>query len=97
MKTKILCTLVCSLIAIISVLPSSAASDELIVKNCAELMRMAQNLQEDLKTTDLMMGAALQSGSMSTFKTYKLKKEATNKQLQSVLQAINLKGCSKTM
>ncbi len=78
------------------VVMDKAVGDELIVVNCAELMRMTQNLREDLKTTDIMLGVALENGSMQTVKTYKLKRETINQKLQSVLQAINLKGCART-
>ena len=81
--------------AIFLVMPVSGASEELIVKNCNELMRMAENLQEDLKTTNMMLKASLDGGSIQSVKTYKLKKEATSNKLQAVLQAINLKGCAK--
>ncbi len=97
MNFKFLFAIVCSLMMTLTLMPGKAISEELIVKSCAELMRMAENLQEDVKTADIMLRSALDGGSMSSVKTYKLKKEAVNIKLQSVLQAISLKGCSKPM
>lgn len=97
MNRKVFCTAFCCLIAIFFSIADKAFSEEIIVKNCTELMRMAQNLQEDLKTTDIMLGAALDAGSMQNVKTYKLKKETAKQKLEAVLQAINLRGCSKAM
>lgn len=95
MATKSFVMALCLLAALFSASSASAISEELIVKTCPELMRMAQNLQEDLKTADIMLGSALESGSMTNVKNYKMRKETANKQLQSVLQAINIRGCSK--
>lgn len=97
MNRKLFVIATCCLAAIFSSIPEKAQSEELVVKSCSELMRMAQNLQEDVKTADIMLRSALDNGSMASVKTYKLKKEAVNIRLQSVLQAINLKGCSKSM
>lgn len=97
MNRKLFLPLVCCMIVTATLIPGKAFSDELIVKSCTELIRMAENLQEDVKTADMMLRSALDGGSMSSVKTYKLKKEAVNIKLQSVLQAISLKGCSKPM
>ncbi len=96
MQKKIFVSLICIMVAIFASAPGMAQSEELVVKSCSELMRMAQNFQEDIKTTDIMLRSALDGGSISSVKTYKLKKEATNMKLQAVMQAINLKGCSRT-
>ena len=97
MNIKFFLAIICCLMVSLTLMPGKAFSEELIVKSCTELMRMAENLQEDVKTADIMLRSALDSGSMSNVKTYKLKKEAVNIKLQSVLQAISLKGCSKPM
>jgi hypothetical protein len=73
-----------------------AVAQDLFEVKCAELMRMSENYQLDLRTVDAMLGAALDGGDMDRIKSYKLKKGAVKKQLDSVLQAIDLKGCAKS-
>jgi hypothetical protein len=70
-------------------------SEELVVKSCSELLRMAQNYQEDLKTVETMLGSALDAGSMDRIKNYKLRKGAVRLQLESVMKAIDARGCVK--
>ncbi len=70
-------------------------SEELVVKSCSELLRMAQNYQEDLKTVETMLGSALDAGSMDRIKNYKLRKGAVKQQLESVMKAIDARGCVK--
>lgn len=72
-----------------------SSAEELVVKNCEELLRMAQNLQEDLKTVDTMLGSAIEAGNMDRINNYKMRKAGVQKQLQSVLQAVDLKSCVK--
>jgi len=64
------------------------------VKKCSELVRMAQNCQEDLKTVDTVLGSAIDAGTMDRIKNYKLKRSVVRKQLESVLKAIEIKGCA---
>lgn len=70
-----------------------ALAEDLIVKGCPELLRMAKNYQEDLKTVDTVLGSAIDSGGMDRIKNYQMKKSSVRKQLQSVLRAIELRGC----
>ena len=70
-------------------------ADELVVKNCEELLRMAQNLREDMKTVDTMLGSAIEAGNMDRINNYKMRKASVQKQLQSVLQAIEIRSCVK--
>ncbi len=72
----------------------ASSTEELVVKSCTELIRMAQVYQEDLKTVDTLLGHAIDEGNMGRIKTYKLKKAAVNMQLQSVMKAIDMKGCA---
>jgi len=69
-------------------------AEELVVKKCSELVRMAQNCQEDLKTVDTVLGSAIDAGTMDRIKNYKLKRSVVRKQLESVLKAIEIKGCA---
>jgi hypothetical protein len=69
--------------------------EDLIVKNCQELMRIAEQTNQDLKTVDTMLSVALDSGSMDRIRNYKLKKSAVKKQLESVMKALEIKGCVK--
>jgi hypothetical protein len=71
----------------------ASPTEELVVKSCGELIRMAQVYQEDLKTVDTVLGSAIDGGNMDQIKNYKLKKGAVKKQLESVMKAIDLKGC----
>jgi hypothetical protein len=71
----------------------ASLADDLILKSCAELIRMAQVYQEDLKTVNMVLGSAIDAGNMDQIKSYKLKKGAVKKQLDSVMKAIDLKGC----
>ncbi len=75
---------------------SNLFADDLIVKDCSELLRMAEAYQEDLKTVDIVLGAAIDAGNMVTIKTYKLKKAGFTKQLNAVLKAIEIKECVKS-
>ncbi len=74
----------------------NAQAEDLLVKNCTELIRMAQNLQEDLKTVDIVLGSAIEAGKMDSVKTFKMKKAKVQQQLQSVMNAIEVKSCIKT-
>jgi len=69
-------------------------AEELVVKKCSELVRMAENYQADLKTVDTVLASAIDAGTMDRIKNYKLKKSVVRKQLESVLKAIEIKGCS---
>jgi hypothetical protein len=89
--------LVLALIAGFSALlaPSNIFADELIVKDCTELLRLAEAYQEDLKTVDVVLGTVIDAGDMVAIKTYKLKKAAFKKRLDAVLKAIEIKECVK--
>ena len=72
-----------------------AIAQDLLEVKCGELMRMAETYQQDLETVDTVLGSALDGGDMDRIRSYKLKKGAVKKQLDSVLQAIDLKGCAR--
>lgn len=89
------------LLAFIAGLPllfplSGVCADDLIVKDCSELLRLAEAYQEDLKTLDVVLGAAIEAGNMVTIRTYKLKKAGFKKRLSAVLKAIEIKECVKS-
>lgn len=83
-------------ISIMITAPIGAQAEDLLVKNCSELLRMAQNLQEDLKTVDMVLGSAIEAGKMDSVKNYKMKKASVQQELQSVLKAIDMKSCLKS-
>lgn len=87
-----------AIIAICAVLFTSSHifADELIVKDCSELLRMAEAYQEDLKTVDVVLGTAIDTGDLVAIKNYKLKKAAYKKRLDAVLKAIEIKECLKS-
>lgn len=70
-------------------------SEDFIVKSCSELIRLAVNYQEDLKTVDTILGVAIEAGNLDNIRIYKLKKSAVQKELDAVLKAIDLKQCAK--
>jgi len=86
-------------VAVISLLviagTKTSHAEELVVKNCSELMRIAQNLQDDLKTVDTILGSAISAGNMAVIRNYKLKKAAVQKDLEAALKAIEAKACVK--
>jgi hypothetical protein len=80
----------------LALLASAAHTEDLLDTKCSELVRLAEAYQQDLKTVDTVLGSAIDSGDMDRIKNYKLKKGAVKKNLESVLKAIELKGCIKT-
>ncbi len=70
-------------------------AQDLLANKCEELMRMADTYQQDLKAVDTVLGSALDGGDMDRIRSYKLKKGVVKKQLESVLRAIDLKGCAR--
>lgn len=74
----------------------SLCAEELVVKPCSDLIRIANGYQEDLKTVDTMLGAAIEAGDLDKIKSYKLRKSAVQKQLDVVLKAIEIKECART-
>jgi hypothetical protein len=72
-----------------------AVAQDLLETKCGELMRMAETYQQDLRTVDAVLGAAIDGGDMDRIRSYKLRKGAVKSQLDSVLKAIDLKGCAK--
>ena len=74
---------------------AGAPASELVVKTCTELIAIAEGYQQDVKTVDLMLSAAIDAGDLERIKTYRLKKNALKKKLDAVLKAIDIKSCSK--
>ena len=70
-------------------------AQDLLETKCGELMRMAETYQQDLKAVDTVLGSAIDGGDMDRIRSYKLKKGVVRKQLDSVMQALDLKGCTK--
>jgi hypothetical protein len=74
----------------------AAVSEELVVTSCPELLRMADSCRDDIRAADTMLGSAIDAGSLEMIKNFKLRKEAARKHLDSVIKALELKGCVKT-
>lgn len=68
-------------------------SEELVVKSCQDLIGMAENCRQDLRTVGAMLGSAVDVGDIQRIRNYKLKRSALQKQLQSVLKALEIKEC----
>ena len=86
--------LIVAILGTLFIAGTSFAAEELVVKKCSELVRLAENYQADLKTVDTVLGSAIDAGTMDRIKNYKLKKSVVRKQLESVLKAIEIKGCT---
>ncbi|MBI5250103.1 MAG: hypothetical protein HY912_11475 [Desulfomonile tiedjei] len=87
----------CLILVCIFVIGSNPChSEDLVVKPCSELIRMAENYQEDLKTVDTVLGSAIEAGSIDRIKNYKLRKGSIRQRLDSVMQAIDARGCVKS-
>lgn len=93
-STKVLLALVCAALVAFSA-GNAARADDLVVKSCPELLRLADSCKDDLKTADTVLGSAIEMGSVDQIRNYKLKKQAAKKQLDSVVKALELKGCVK--
>jgi len=74
---------------------NTLSAQDLLETQCPVLMRMAETYQQDLKAVDTLLQAAIESGDMDRIKNYKLKKGVVQKQLNSILSAIDTKGCAK--
>lgn len=70
-------------------------TDELVVKSCSELMRLADSYRDDYKAADLVLGSAIDMGDMERVKNYKIKRAAAKKKLELVVQSLEIKGCVK--
>ena len=80
--------------AALVVLPATPGfTDDFVVQSCTELLRMADACRDDIKTADIILGSAIDSGDMTRVRAYKLKKSAAKQSLTSVLKALELKGC----
>lgn len=68
-------------------------AQDLTVKNCAELVRIAEGCQQDLKTVDTVLGSAIEAGNIDRIRSYKLRKAEVRKRLKSVMRVLELKDC----
>jgi len=78
-------------LAVIAAQPAFAECTE--CKSCPELIRMAQNYQQDIKTVDIVLGSAIDAVSLEMIRSYKLTKGTMKRQLESVMREIEHKGC----
>lgn len=72
---------------------SGSSAQELGTKGCAELIRMAHNCRQDIKTVDIVLGSAIEAGRIDRIRSYKLRKSAQRKRLASILKAIQTREC----
>jgi hypothetical protein len=87
-----LIAIVGSLTFLIAVGPSFA--EDLALRDCSELLRIAKTYEEDLKTVDTVLGSAIDAGNMDRIRTYRLKRAEIKRKLSSVLRVIDLKECT---
>lgn len=95
MLKRTLCLIVLTIGLIFAGTSILLCAEELVVRTCSDLVRLANSYQEDLKTVDTMLGVAIDAGDLDKIKAYKLKKAAVQKQLNAVLKAIEIKECAK--
>ncbi len=96
MLKRFLCLIVLTMGLVVAASPVVLCAEELVVRPCADLIRLANSYRDDLKTVDTMLGVAIEAGDLDKIKAYKLKKSAVQKQLDAVLKAIEIKECAKT-
>ncbi len=72
---------------------SQLLADDLGGKSCPELVRMAKECEADLKTVDMVLGAAIDAGNMDKIKGYKMRKATSVKLRNQIMSAIKFKGC----
>ncbi|HMK36318.1 MAG TPA: hypothetical protein VK463_14685 [Desulfomonilaceae bacterium] len=93
MQLRVTCMIIIGVLVLPFALGGPALAEDLLLKSCQELVRLAQNYQTDLKTVDTVLGSAIEAGNMDRIRNYQLKKNAVRKQLDSVLRAVDLRGC----
>jgi hypothetical protein len=71
-----------------------AASSAQSRESCSELIQRAQTYQQDIKTVNIVLSSAIDAGNIDRIKTYKLKRSALKKELESVLKAIQSNDCA---
>jgi hypothetical protein len=72
------------------------AAEDLGSKTCPELLRLAKECEQDLKTVDTVLGAAIDAGNMDSVRNYKLKRSAMVKERENIMSAIKFKQCLKS-
>jgi hypothetical protein len=92
-KTMLLIGFTAVLLTTATLGPACAAENELVVKTCPDLLRMAEQYNEDLRTVDTVLGSAIDSGTMDRIRSYKLRKSAVRQKLTDVVKALEIKGC----
>lgn len=93
-SSTMLLTLACAALLVMPV-ASTALAEELVVKSCAELQRLADSYRDDLNTADTVLGSAIDMGTVEMIRNYKLRKQAARQQLEAVSKALELRGCLK--
>lgn len=73
---------------------ASSRAEDLTIKSCPELVRIAETCQEDLKTVDTVLGSAIEAGNIDRIRNYRLRKAEIKKRLKSLMRVIDLKECT---
>ncbi len=71
----------------------SVWAEDLGGKTCNELLRLSRQCQDDLRTVDMVIGAAVDAGNMDTIRNYKMKRGAMLKERDQIMSAIKFKAC----
>jgi hypothetical protein len=82
-------------ILMVMMISSFAPADDLALRSCPELVKMAQSYQDDLKAVGTVLGSAIDSGSIERVRKYKLKRSEIKKNLDIVMNVLSIKGCVK--
>lgn len=71
----------------------TAAASDIEARHCDDLLKLAEGLRRDMRTVDLMLGSAIDSGDMERIQAYRLKKDTLKKQLESAMKSIRAAEC----
>jgi hypothetical protein len=94
--TKRLLSCAAALVVALAFGLAPAHADDLLRKNCPQLVRIAENYQTDLKTVETVLSSAIDAGNLDRIKNYKLRRAVIKQQLDEALRALDAKGCAKT-
>lgn len=74
--------------------PLAVPAEELIIKSCTELMRLAEACRDDLRAVNIVLGSAVDAGDLDRIRNYKIRRDAAKRQLEQVVKVLELKGCA---
>ncbi len=83
-----------ALVVVLLIVPASMGFSECLeCKSCTQLITLAKQHQQDLRTINAALGSALAGGNLDMAKSYKLTRASVTREAQLVMNAIEIKGC----